>query len=164
MVVVYYWSHGQTTMHYSSRNTAVTVAERKRRRMEASLRKIAKEKKKTKMMRMWRKHIVTKFWKLSKAIVIDVVVVVVHSKHIKGHKTTNTAIAAVSSSVNAVTLVAQGRTPGKICWDLFYEDDFWWQKISGDLTTWQSVWRNLCLPFFAAEEHEEMQRRIGYLE
>ena len=59
MVVVYYWSHGQTTMHYSSRNTA--VAERKRRRMEASLRKIAKEKKKTKMMRMWRKHIVTKF-------------------------------------------------------------------------------------------------------
>ena len=124
MVVVYYWSHGQTTMHYSSRNTAVAVAERKRRRMEASLRKIAKEKKKTKMMRMWRKHIVTKFWKLSKAIVIDVVVVVVHSKHIKGHKTTNTAIAAVSSSVNAVTLKEehQGKYVGTFFMKTTFDD------------------------------------------
>lgn len=83
-------------------------------------------------MRMWRKHIVTKFWKLSKAIVIDVVVVVVHSKHIKGHKTTNTAIAAASSSVNAVTLKEEDQ--GKYVGTFFMKTPF---DDKRSATTWQ---------------------------
>ena len=82
-------------------------------------------------MRMWRKHIVTKFWKLSKAIVIDVVVVVVHSKHIKGHKTTNTGTAAASSSVDAVALEEEDQ--GK------YGGTFLWKRL---LTTKDQRWHD----------------------